>query len=82
VGFDNRVAAIQLVNYLLDIGHREFAMISGVTANNERARELAASHGLSVREELFEQAFSFAQALGRKCHWFCALLPGRATTRC
>ena len=39
VGFDNRAAATRLANYLLDIGHREFAMISGITANNERARE-------------------------------------------
>ncbi|MCW5604242.1 MAG: LacI family DNA-binding transcriptional regulator [Burkholderiales bacterium] len=39
VGFDNRAAAIQLANYLLDLGHREFAMISGITANNERAKE-------------------------------------------
>lgn len=39
VGFDNRAAAIQLANYLLDLGHREFAMISGITAHNERAKE-------------------------------------------
>jgi LacI family transcriptional regulator len=39
VGFDNRVAATRLTDYLLEIGHREFAMISGITANNERARE-------------------------------------------
>ncbi|HET7595440.1 MAG TPA: LacI family DNA-binding transcriptional regulator [Burkholderiales bacterium] len=39
VGFDNRAAAAQLADYLLDIGHREFAMISGITAHNERARE-------------------------------------------
>jgi len=39
VGFDNRAAATRLTDYLLDIGHREFAMISGLTANNERARE-------------------------------------------
>lgn len=39
VGFDNRAAATQLTNYLLGLGHREFAMISGITANNERARE-------------------------------------------
>ena len=39
VGFDNRAAAIRLAEYLLDIGHREFAMISGLTAHNERARE-------------------------------------------
>jgi LacI family transcriptional regulator len=41
IGFDNRVAAIRLADYLLDIGHREFAMISGYTAQNERARERA-----------------------------------------
>jgi len=39
VGFDNRAAATRLANYLLDLGHREFAMISGLTINNERARE-------------------------------------------
>ncbi|HSN39517.1 MAG TPA: LacI family DNA-binding transcriptional regulator [Burkholderiales bacterium] len=39
VGFNNRAAAIRLANYLLDLGHREFAMISGITATNERAQE-------------------------------------------
>jgi LacI family transcriptional regulator len=38
VGFDNRVAAMRVANYLIDIGHREIAMISGVTAGNDRAR--------------------------------------------
>jgi len=39
VGFDNRAAAIRVANHLLDLGHREFAMISGVTLGNERASE-------------------------------------------
>jgi LacI family transcriptional regulator len=39
VGFDNRAAATRVANHLLDQGHREFAMISGVTAGNERASE-------------------------------------------
>ena len=39
VGFDNRVAAMRVANYLADIGHRDFAMISGVIAGNDRARE-------------------------------------------
>jgi LacI family transcriptional regulator len=39
VGFNNRAAALQLTNHLLELGHRKFAMISGVTANNERARD-------------------------------------------
>ena len=39
VGFDNRAAAVRITQHLLDLGHREFAMISGVTAGNERAAE-------------------------------------------
>ena len=39
VGFDNRAAAIRVASHLLDLGHREFAMISGITAGNERAAE-------------------------------------------
>ena len=42
VGFDNQNAAISLTEHLLELGHVEFAMISGVTATNERARERAA----------------------------------------
>lgn len=66
VGFDNRVAAIRLADYLLDIGHREFAMISGLTANNERARErlegvrhaLAARHARLPAERIVEKPFT------------------------
>jgi LacI family transcriptional regulator len=39
VGFDNRAAAVRVTRHLLDLGHREFAMISGVTLGNERAAE-------------------------------------------
>lgn len=39
IGFDNRAAAVRIARYLLDIGHRDFAMISGVTHGNERAAE-------------------------------------------
>jgi LacI family transcriptional regulator len=39
VGFDNRAAAVRIARHLLDLGHREFAMISGVTRGNERAAE-------------------------------------------
>ena len=39
VGFDNRAAAIRIARHLLDLGHREFAMISGITEGNERARD-------------------------------------------
>lgn len=39
VGFDNHAAAIGIAGHLLDLGHREFAMIGGITEANERARE-------------------------------------------
>lgn len=48
VGFDNRAAAVRITNYLLDLGHRRFAMVSGITAHNERAQERLAG----VREAL------------------------------
>jgi LacI family transcriptional regulator len=39
VGFDNRGAGMRVARHLIDLGHRRFAMISGITAGNERARE-------------------------------------------
>lgn len=48
VGFDNHAAGMRMANHLLDLGHRRFAMISGITANNERAQERLAG----VREAL------------------------------
>jgi LacI family transcriptional regulator len=38
VGFDNRAAGLRIARYLLELGHREFAMVSGITMGNERAR--------------------------------------------
>ena len=39
VGFDNHAAAQRITEHLLDLGHRRFAMVSGITAQNERAQE-------------------------------------------
>jgi len=39
VGFDNRAAGVRIARHLLELGHREIAMISGITAGNERAGE-------------------------------------------
>jgi LacI family transcriptional regulator len=58
VGFDNRVAAQQLTEYLLSLGHLRFGVIAGLTRSNDRARQrvegirlaLAASN-LSLSEE-------------------------------
>lgn len=68
VGFDNRVAASRVANYLADIGHREFAMISGVTAGNDRARErlagirdALAARGIALApQRVIEQPYSLA----------------------
>lgn len=38
VGISNRRAMHRVVRHLLDLGHREFAVISGQALNNERAR--------------------------------------------
>lgn len=48
LGFSNRHAAARIAQHLLELGHREFAMISGQTASNDRARERVAG----VREAL------------------------------
>ena len=39
VGFNNREAAARVAQYLYGLGHREFAMISGFAAHNDRARD-------------------------------------------
>jgi LacI family transcriptional regulator len=39
VGFRNREAIAQAVRYLLDLGHRNIAMLAGVGADNDRAAE-------------------------------------------
>src|SRR3546814_18497470 len=36
--FDNERAAPNLASYLLDLAHRELAMVPGITAGNDRAR--------------------------------------------
>ena len=53
VGFDNRLAAINIVDYLYGLGHRRFGMIAGLTEDNDRAterldgvRSSLAAHGL------------------------------------
>jgi LacI family transcriptional regulator len=38
VGISNRGAASAMVKHLLDLGHRDFAVLSGHTTHNERAR--------------------------------------------
>jgi LacI family transcriptional regulator, galactose operon repressor len=68
VGFDNRAAAMRVVHYLADLGHRDFAMIAGETAHNDRARGRLAgvSAALSARglplpaSHIVERPYTFA----------------------
>lgn len=39
VGFDNHDAAYRMARHLLDLGHRHFAVIAGITRDNNRATE-------------------------------------------
>ncbi|MGD1878888.1 MAG: substrate-binding domain-containing protein [Kiloniellaceae bacterium] len=36
-GFNNQLAGRSLADYLLDLGHRDIAMVAGITAGNDRA---------------------------------------------
>ncbi|HSB47992.1 MAG TPA: LacI family DNA-binding transcriptional regulator [Burkholderiales bacterium] len=55
IGFDNRAAGEVIARHLLELGHRELGMISGITAGNERAaerlegvRQALAAHGIAL----------------------------------
>ncbi len=69
IGFDNRLAAVGVTDYLLDLGHRDIAMVAGRTANNDRAsarvdgvRDALASKGLSLPpERLVEQPYGIRE---------------------
>lgn len=58
VGFSNRLASIRMAQHLLDLGHREIAVLSGYTANNDRARERVAG----VREALAGRGIPLPEA--------------------
>lgn len=70
VGFDNARAMAQAVRYLLDLGHRRFAMLAGVTRDNDRAAarvrgvcEALAAAGLPLApQRLVERRYGIAAA--------------------
>lgn len=70
VGFDSREAGRKLTQYLIALGHHRFAVISGLTANNERARErlagvkeaLAAARLTLPAARLVEVPFTYSSA--------------------
>lgn len=48
VGWDNAAEARRIADYLLDIGHRRFAVIAGITENNDRARDRVAGFAAAL----------------------------------
>ncbi len=53
VGLSHRGASIKVAQHLLDLGHREIAVIAGITNNNDRARERLSG----VRDALASRGF-------------------------
>ena len=71
VGFDNRAAAARVARHLVDLGHRHMAVITGFTANNDRARDriagvrdVLAAHGIELAPDRVLE-FAFAVRSGR-----------------
>lgn len=70
VGFDNRAAMAQATKYLIDLGHRDIAMLAGVTASNDRAlhrvqgfRDALQAAGLELpANRLVERPYGLAAA--------------------
>ena len=50
VGWDNRLAAMRMARYLIDLGHKRFAIISSPTKNNDRASERLKGYVAALRE--------------------------------
>ncbi len=72
VGFDNYGAAVQLTEYLIDIGHRRIAMLAGINEGNDRAvgrsagvRDALARRGLQFYNGFYEER-SYSIEEGRK----------------
>ncbi|MDO6565253.1 LacI family DNA-binding transcriptional regulator [Amphritea sp. 1_MG-2023] len=69
IGFNNKIAAANVANYLMDLGHTKFAMISNNIKRNDRAhkrllgvRDALALRGLSMSDEyLVERPISAEQ---------------------
>lgn len=67
IGCNHRRAMAEITQYLIDLGHRDFAVVSGVTRNNDRVRQrlagvvetLEASRIHLAPERIVEVPFSY-----------------------
>jgi len=70
IGFDNKSAGRKIAEHLVNMGHTEIAVISGIQANNDRAKqriagitEYLSEHDLKLRLELIRECrYSTEQA--------------------
>ncbi len=89
VGISHRRASIRMTQHLLDLGHREFAVIAGLTAHNDRARErlagvrdALAARGLDLPDErVIEADFNVPQG-ARACNELLDRAPGFTALVC
>lgn len=58
IGFSNAGAMVTIVDHLVSLGHRSFAMMAGITHSNDRARDRVnglkdrlAHHGIGLEDE-------------------------------
>ncbi|WP_316976969.1 LacI family DNA-binding transcriptional regulator [Shumkonia mesophila] len=65
IGFKNKEAAHRIASYLIDIGHRDIAMIAGVSRHNDRA----ADRIVGVRQAMTERGLQFPDALLVERHY-------------
>ena len=61
IGFDNQAATFSLTRYLIELGHRRFALISAPVDGNDRARE----RGAGVRSALAASGLALDQRFVR-----------------
>lgn len=89
VGFDNRAAAHAIAERVVGTGHRRIAMIAGITAGNDRARDrvsgvsdaLAAS-GLDLRPPYLREAAYTLEAGAEAARRLLALSPRPSAIVC
>ncbi|MEM6759156.1 MAG: substrate-binding domain-containing protein [Pseudomonadota bacterium] len=64
VGYDNAAVARSALHHLTDLGHREIAVVSGYSANNDRTRERLSGlrSTVDIRLHAVETALSYAGA--------------------
>lgn len=88
VGFRNAAAMTEIVDHLVALGHRRFAMLAGITAGNDRAlarvigvRDRLAHHGLSLADGMLtECAYAIHDARTAFAAFWDAMSPGERPT--